>query len=136
MGFKLQDDEEIISDINVTPFVDVMLVLLVIFMISAPLLFNGLDLTLPKTKKVTALQLKNNQIILSISETGALYLNDKKILYQELINLIKERMEIEKAQTVYIRADYRVKYGEVARTMAVLKSSGITQISLVTDTEK
>jgi biopolymer transport protein TolR len=97
MGFKLQDDEEIISDINVTPFVDVMLVLLVIFMISAPLLFNGLDLTLPKTKKVTALQLKNNQIILSISETGALYLNDKKILYQELINLIKERMEIEKS---------------------------------------
>lgn len=80
MGFKLDKKKGPISDINVTPLVDVMLVLLVIFMVSAPLMFSGIKLDLPKTKKVNNLNLTKKQVILSISKTGEFFLGEKSTL--------------------------------------------------------
>lgn len=136
MAFKLGNKKGPISDINVTPFVDVMLVLLVIFMISAPMMFSGIKLDLPKTKKVDNLRLTQEQVILSISSSGDLMLGDEKFLKSEIINEILVRFKENKTDVLYLRADYKINYGEVARLMAMLKKGGVAKIALVTEIEK
>ena len=121
------------SDINVTPFVDVMLVLLVIFMIASPMMFNGISLTLPKTKKIHNLNLSDKQVILSLSPAGELYLGKDKILLSEMAKLIKERLQETKNQVIYIRAHRNLRYGRVAEIMAHLKGSGFQELALVTE---
>ena len=125
-----------ISDINVTPLVDVMLVLLVIFMITAPLMLNGIKLELPKTKEVNPLNLTTEQVVLSLTLSGELFLGKEKVLEKEVTPLIKERFKEAKSEVLYLRADYGIKYGAVAKLMSYLKSSGITQIALVTEIEE
>ena len=136
MGFKSDNNEQIISEINVTPFVDVMLVLLVIFMITAPLMLNGIDLQLPKTKEVNRINLKAKQVILSVSRAGEFFIGNNKILPGEIILEIKSQFELTKTKTLYLRADYGIKYGKVARIISHLKQAGITEIALVTETEE
>lgn len=125
-----------ISDINVTPLVDVMLVLLVIFMITAPLMLNGIKLDLPKTKEVNPINLNSTQVILSFSKTEEYYLGKDKILSSELIPQIKKQFTTNKTQTLFLRADFGLSYGKVARLMSFLKKGGISQIALVTQTEE
>ncbi|MBL7665049.1 MAG: biopolymer transporter ExbD [Bacteriovoracaceae bacterium] len=137
MGFSLNNKKGApISEINVTPLVDVMLVLLVIFMISAPLMFSGINLDLPKTKKVNTLKITNTQVVLSFSPGLELYLGDQKVLREELIPEIKALFKEHNTQVVYLRADYEIQYGHVAKLMAFLKHGGISQIALVTENEK
>ena len=112
-----------ISEINVTPLVDVMLVLLVIFMISAPLLFSGVNLDLPKTKKVNSLKLTKKQIILSITKSGELFIGEEKFNRENIFTKIKELLAKSESKTLYIRADYSLEYGSVADLMADLKST-------------
>ncbi|MBF0297205.1 MAG: biopolymer transporter ExbD [Oligoflexia bacterium] len=88
MGFNLRPQKKAISDINVTPFVDVVLVLLVIFMLTAPLMYNGIKLELPKTKKVNTLKLSSTQVILSMSPTGEFYMGKDKYLIVFRLSLI------------------------------------------------
>ncbi|MCK6594562.1 MAG: biopolymer transporter ExbD [Bacteriovoracaceae bacterium] len=125
-----------ISDINVTPLVDVMLVLLVIFMVTAPLMLNGINLKLPKTKETNAINLKAEQVILSFSATEEYYIGKNKVLANELIPLIKKQFEENKTQVLFLRADENLPYGKVARLMSFLKKGGINDIALVTQTEK
>lgn len=125
-----------ISEINVTPLVDVMLVLLVIFMISAPLMFNGIKLTLPKTKKVHNIQLNSKQVILSVSNAGEFFLGKEKVLLNELVPEIQNLLKQTNNQVLYLRGDYKIEYGKIARLMSYLKRSGITEIALVTEIEK
>ena len=122
-----------ISEINVTPLVDVMLVLLVIFMISAPLLFSGVNLDLPKTKKVNSLKLTKKQVILSINKGGELFIGDEKFSREKIFDKVKDLLSKSESKTLYIRADYALEYGSVADLMADLKRSGISQLSLVTE---
>jgi len=136
MGLRSSNDDEILSEINVTPLVDVMLVLLVIFMISAPLMYNGISLKLPQTQKVNNIQLSSEKIILSIDETEDFYLGDQKVLKSELIEMLQELKKVKNTDDIFVRADARVRYGTVAQTFAYLKSQGITSVSLITDIEK
>jgi len=136
MGFNVSKKNGFNSDINVTPFVDVVLVLLVIFMITAPLMFNGINLTLPKTKKVHRLNLTQSQVILSMTRKGDYFLGKEKVPYKELVAEIKSQFKSNKSNVVFLRADYGIKYGEVATLMSHLKRSGITNIALVTEIEK
>jgi biopolymer transport protein TolR len=136
MAFSSGPKKGPIADINVTPLVDVMLVLLVIFMISAPLLFNGIKLDLPKTKKVNSLRLTSEQVILSYTPSLEYYIGSTKVLKDELIPEIKALFEKNKTNTVFLRADYEIQYGHVAKLMSYLKRQGISNISLVTDLEK
>ncbi len=135
MGFKLDKRKGPISDINVTPLVDVMLVLLVIFMISAPLMFSGIKLDLPKTKKVNNIQLTKKQVILSISKAGEYFLGDDKFLKKELAEVINSRFQENKTDVLYVRADYALDYGIVAKLISLLKRNGIAKIALVTEIE-
>ena len=133
MAFKLDGKKGPIADINVTPLVDVMLVLLVIFMISAPLMFSGIKLDLPKTKKVNNIQLTKKQVILSISRTGEFFIGDEKFLQTEITSVVKARFTENKTDVLYIRADYSLDYGVVAKLISSLKRSGVAKIALVTE---
>jgi biopolymer transport protein TolR len=135
MGFSTNKKKGAISDINVTPLVDVMLVLLVIFMVTAPLMLNGIKLDLPKTKEVNPVNLNAKQVILSFSKAEEYYLGKDKVLANELIPMIKEQFKNNKSETVFLRADFSLPYGKVARLMSFLKRGGIHQIALVTVTE-
>ncbi len=125
-----------VSDINVTPLVDVMLVLLVIFMVTAPMLFSGIDLKLPKTKKVNNVGLNQELVILSITSNEQYYLGKNQISQNDLVPSILKQFKISKADTVYLRADYSLRYEKVAKLIAQLKKAGVSNIALVTEVEK
>jgi len=135
MAFNLNKKKGPISEINVTPLVDVMLVLLVIFMISAPLMFSGIKLKLPKTKKVDNVRLTKKQVILSITKEEEFYLGKEKMTFNESLKRIKEEFKLNNVSTLYLRADYILDYGKVAKVMSLLKINGIDKISLVTEIE-
>lgn len=136
MAFNLDKKKGPISEINVTPLVDVMLVLLVIFMISAPLMFSGIKLKLPKTKKVNQLRLTQKQVVLSVTPSGEFYLGKNKVLKEELIEIIQSKFKEFNTEVLYLRADYSLEYGKVAKIVSLLKRSGIGHIALVTEIEK
>lgn len=135
MAFDLNKKKGPISDINVTPLVDVMLVLLVIFMISAPLMFSGIKLKLPKTKKVNNISLNTKQVILSMTKEEDFYLGKKKLSFKDSLIQIKREFKINNTDVLYLRADYILDYGKVAKVMSLLKINGIDKISLVTEIE-
>lgn len=135
MAFKPLNKKQLVSEINVTPLVDVMLVLLIIFMISAPMLYNEIKLQLPQTSKVSKVQLQGTEVVLSISETGEFFVGDKKILREELSGEVREQMKGRGQQVLYLRAHYSLQYGVVARVISSLKNEGLSQIALVTEAE-
>ncbi|AUN99294.1 hypothetical protein DOM21_04495 [Bacteriovorax stolpii] len=135
MGFSTGKKKGAISDINVTPLVDVMLVLLVIFMVTAPLMLNGIKLDLPKTKEVNPVNLNATQVIVSISKSEEFFLGKDKMLLGELVPEIQKQFKANNTDTVFLRADFGLAYGKVARLMSHLKRGGIQKIALVTVTE-
>jgi biopolymer transport protein TolR len=135
MAFNTGKKKGAISDINVTPLVDVMLVLLIIFMVTAPLMLNGIKLDLPKTREVNPINLSATQVILSFSKSEDYFLGKDRILANEIIPEIKKQFKSNKTETLFLRADYNLPYGKVAKLMSFLKRGGIHQISLVTVTE-
>ena len=136
MGMMGNGKKGYMAEINVTPFVDVMLVLLVIFMITAPLMLNGIKLQLPKTKETNPLNLTTRQIVLSFTRTGELFLGKDKILKKELVKEVEMQLKQSKTETLFLRADFGIRYGQVAKLMSFLKRGGISKIALVTETEK
>lgn len=135
MAFNTGKKRGAISDINVTPLVDVMLVLLVIFMVTAPLMLNGIKLDLPKTKEVNPINLNATQVILSLSKSEDYFLGKDKMLLNEIIPEIQKQFKENNTDTVFLRADFSLAYGKVARLMSFLKRGGINKIALVTVTE-
>ena len=125
-----------VSDINVTPLVDVMLVLLVIFMVTAPMLFSGINLKLPKTQKVNNVGLRPELVILSITESEQFYLGKNPITQKDLVPSILKQFKSSNTDVIYLRADYNLRYEKVAKLMATLKKAGISNIALVTEVEK
>lgn len=136
MAFNTGKKKGPISDINVTPLVDVMLVLLVIFMVTAPLMLSGIKLDLPKTKEVNPINLNATQVILSLSKSEDYYLGKDKMLLNELIPEIQKQFKANKTDTVFLRADFSLAYGKVAKLMSFLKRGGIHKLALVTITEE
>ncbi len=135
MAFSLNKKKGPMAEINVTPLVDVMLVLLVIFMVTAPMMFNGIKLQLPKTKKVASLNLASDQVILSLNTSGELYLGKQKVLSTEVLPRIQKLFKQYGTDVVYIRASSDIKYGKVANLMSTLKRNGVVNIALVTEIE-
>ena len=136
MGFNLQDKGKYVAEINVTPFVDVMLVLLVIFMITAPLMLNAIKMEVPKTKEVNRINLSNSQVVLSFTKDGSLYVGDKKFPQDRVLSALNKELAKTKDKTIFLRADYDISYGKVAKLMSFLKRGGISSIALVTELEK
>jgi len=123
-----------LSEINVTPLVDVMLVLLIIFMISAPLITVGVPVELPKTE-ASAVEVKEKPVAVSIKEDGSIYVGEAEVSWEQLpLRVAEEGGENATEKSVFIRADGRAPYQAVARVMARLSSSGFTKLNLITDT--
>jgi biopolymer transport protein TolR len=124
-----------LSEINVTPLVDVMLVLLIIFMISAPLLTVGVPVELPKTE-ASAVPTDNTPITLSIDRNGAIFLDKTPTEYDQLTARVADAVGDTKKdeKPIFVRADGRAPYQAVARVMARLSASGFTKLNLITDT--
>jgi biopolymer transport protein ExbD len=135
VAFNPSSKKKFVSDINVTPLVDVMLVLLIIFMISAPMLHNGIKLKLPQTTKVNKVSFGADQVVLSVSETGEYFIGKNKVLRDEIALEVNSMFKKNKQNTLFLRAHYTLKYGFVAKLIASLKNSGFSQISLVTEVE-
>lgn len=135
MAFSTQDSDEVLSEINVTPLVDVMLVLLVVFIVTAPLLTNSIPINLPKTEAVAPLEQKD-PLVVSIDGEGKLFINKDEVQAGLLeSSLIQAKQEAEVAHEelrVQLQADDGVNYGEVARAMAAIERAGITKLAVIT----
>ena len=124
-------DSTTIAQINVTPLVDVMLVLLVIFMVTAPIIQQGVQVNLPQAK-AAAIPGTEQLLVVSIAKDGKIYLNDNVMTLDELGSKIRAIRANEAEKQVYVRADQEVRYGLVMKTIAELKQAGIERVGMVT----
>ncbi len=120
-----------LSDINITPLVDVVLVLLVIFMITAPVLQSGIQVNVPRTKTVK--QITQQRTVVTIDREQRVYLDDKPVNVNDLPALLQEKNGANPAnRVIYLRSDERVPFGAFASVMDAVKQAGITNVSIVT----
>jgi biopolymer transport protein TolR len=119
-----------LAEINITPLVDVVLVLLVIFMIAAPVLQSGIEVNVPKTRTVR--EITQQRLVLTIDRTQRLFLDDKPVNIHDLPQLLRHPGQDDAKQVIYLRADQQVPFGVFATVMDAVKQAGITNISIVT----
>ncbi len=130
MDFELQRPSQPLSDINVTPFVDVMLVLLVIFMVTAPMLSQGLPVNLPQAPARALVNQK--PLVVSINRDQAIYLNEKPVGLEGLARALAPQGQVSKELEVLLKADREVPYGLVVQVMSVLNHAGVEKLGIVT----
>jgi biopolymer transport protein TolR len=123
-----------ISEINVTPFVDVMLVLLVIFMVTAPLIQQGIRVELPKTQS-EGLPTDEEPLILTVKRDGSVFVERAEVPLKELQSKMEKILASRGRTEIFLRADARVDYGTVAQTLSILRRAGATRIGMVTEPE-
>jgi biopolymer transport protein TolR len=133
MKFSSSEDEAMLSEINVTPMVDVMLVLLVIFMVTAPLIQQGIPVNLPKSDASQALSRDDKDIILSITKSRKLLLDRYEVEVSSLKPKLDELFRNRSEKKIYIKADREVEYGYVVEVMGTVKAAGIDRIGMITD---
>ena len=120
------------SEINVTPMVDVMLVLLIIFMVTAPLLTVGIPVNLPQTK-AEPLSNPDEPIVVTINDKGAIYLQETTVGDDALVPRLQAITENKPDTKIFVRGDKKIDYGRVMQVMGLIKSAGFTQVALVVD---
>ena len=126
-----QQERTTISQINVTPLVDVMLVLLVIFMVTAPIIQQGVQVNLPQAK-ARAIPGKEEQLVVAIARNGKIYLNDNPMTLAKLGKKLRAIQKLQQNKGVYLRADRDVRYGVVIKAIAEIKRAGIEKLGMVT----
>lgn len=126
-----RQQQKLVSDINVTPLVDVMLVLLIIFMITAPMMNQGLDIDLPETT-TKALRQQEDPIVVSIDKEGKIAISDIEVSRPLLKQQLMQRSQEEKDNPIYLKADKNVAYGLVVAVMADIKDSGFDKLGMIT----
>ena len=132
MAFKFnRSSKEPMSEINVTPFVDVMLVLLIIFMVTAPLLTVGVQVDLPESN-ADSLQSDNEPLELTISKDGNIYIQETEINIKELIPKLIAITDNRLDTKIYVRGDEVINYGKVMRVLGELSGSGFSKVALIT----
>ncbi|HKR31321.1 MAG TPA: biopolymer transporter ExbD [Terriglobales bacterium] len=119
-----------LSDINITPFVDVVLVLLIIFMLTAPIIQSGIEVDVPHT--TTVKQITEQRLVLTMDRNQNVFLGDKPVNLHELPSILKEQVKDPQHHPIYLRCDEDATFGAFAALMDAVKLSGITNISIVT----
>lgn len=139
MAFKLANRAQsrnstrsINSEINVTPFVDVMLVLLVIFMVTSPMLVTGVQVDLPQTK-ASAIAGSDNPISITVDKAGHIYINDTKLQLDDLSKKLKALSNEKKDIRIFVRGDKNIDYGRVMKVFGTIKDSGYKNVALVSE---
>jgi biopolymer transport protein TolR len=131
MDGSSQRDSTTIAQINVTPLVDVMLVLLVIFMVTAPIIQQGVQVNLPQAK-AGAIPGTEELLVVTIAKNGKVYLNDNPLTLTELGDKLRAIRKLQADKQVYLRADQDVRYGLVMKAVAEIKQAGIERLGMVT----
>jgi biopolymer transport protein TolR len=132
MGMSTGGSGRPLGEINVTPLVDVMLVLLIIFMVTAPLIQQGVPVDLPKTK-APALDVKEDRLVLTITADKKLYIGKAEIPYVELRDKLVGNQRLKRDKEIYLHADRSIPYGFVVDVMAIMKDAGVENLGMVTD---
>jgi biopolymer transport protein TolR len=120
-----------LSEINITPFVDVVLVLLVMFMVTAPILQSGIEVEVPKTKTVK--EISEERIVITIDRDQRIFLGNDPININEISKSLHEKIRDPQGQSIFIRSDENVPFGAFATVMDAVKQTGITNVSIVTE---
>jgi len=137
VGKRRHRRKSVMSEINVTPFVDVMLVLLIIFMVSAPLLTVGVPIDLPQTQ-AKSLDQDREPLTVSVNNKGQVYLQNSEIKVEELVPKLQAITQVRGGfdERIYVRGDRKVDYGTVMRVMGRLSQAGFRRVALVTEVEQ
>jgi TolR protein len=138
MAFNLgngDDDDPVMADINVTPLVDVMLVLLIIFMIAAPMLHQGVEVALPRANAQNLPLRVQDPLVISIDRNGRVYLRESAVETEELISRVKTQIAARGDDTVFLKGDRDVPYGKVIEVLDLLHQGGIVHVGMITERE-
>jgi biopolymer transport protein TolR len=139
MAFSLGnggDEDPVLADINVTPLVDVMLVLLIIFMIAAPMLHQGVEVALPRADAPNLPLRIQDPLVVSIDRNGRVYLRESAVETEELVSRIKAQTAARGDDTVFLKGDREVPYGKVIEVLDILHQGGIVHVGMVTDRQR
>ncbi len=128
-----QEDDQVLTDINVTPLVDVMLVLLIIFMIAAPMLHQGIEVALPQANAGALPQRTQDPMVISINRDGLIYLFEEPIHASQLVDRLQPLVQARAGETVFVKGDRDVAYGQVMEVLDLLREGGIVNVGMVTD---
>lgn len=134
MGASPGNKGGFVAEINVTPFVDVMLVLLIIFMVTAPMMTEGLEVDLPQTRTVQVLPADSDHLLLTVRRDGVMYLDEYKVTIEQLDGYL-QRLVKEKNKLLFLQADKAVPYGVVVDVMGHIKAAGIEKLGVVAERE-
>ena len=132
-GVRSEGDLPLMADVNVTSLVDVTLLLLIIFMIAAPMMSGGVDVDLPRAaaRPLTAKQ----GMVVSLDRQGRIYLDETPVSYRDFRATFRSIVATRKPDAVYLRADDRASYGDVVRVVAVIRNAGVRNLGLVAEDE-
>lgn len=137
MAFQFNEgDDQVIADINVTPLVDVMLVLLIIFMIAAPMLHQGIEVALPQASANPLPLRTEDPLVLSITQEGLVYLRDQPVHETRLVEQLQGLIDSRGDDSVFLKGDRDVPYGKVIEVLNLLYEGGITRVGMVTEETK
>lgn len=132
MGANVGGGSKFVSEINVTPFVDVMLVLLIIFMVATPMMSQGIDVDLPQTKQVEVLPTESENMVMTVRQDGKIFLDEYAVELDDLENKLQALVK-EKNKTLFLQADKNVPYGTVVDIMGRIKAVGIEKLGVVAE---
>ena len=124
--------DQLMSDINVTPFVDVMLVLLIIFMVTAPMMMQGVNVSLPEATS-QPLPSEKDQLIITINKDNQIFINDYQVSIDFFEDRLKKIIANRKDRELYLKADRDIAYGMVVRVMSIIKEAGVEKLGMVTE---
>lgn len=126
-------EDEVLADINVTPLVDVMLVLLIIFMITAPMLHQGVEVALPRAEAETLPLRVDDPLVLSVNRDGLVYIQDTPVHPTQIAERLLPMLEARGDDTVFLKGDRNVDYGRVIEVLDLLHQAGVTRIGMITE---
>ncbi|MEG6504859.1 ExbD/TolR family protein [Nitratidesulfovibrio sp. 1201_IL3209] len=132
MGASVGGGGGFVAEINVTPFVDVMLVLLIIFMVTAPMMTEGLEVDVPQTRMVDVLPTDSDHVILTVDKAGALFLDEYRVAPEELEGLLRSNV-VRMQRQLFLRADKGAAYGDVVGVMGRVRAAGIEKLGIVAE---